>query len=294
MIYIVLNILASVLLLGIFKLFDKYKINTFHAIIVNYFAAASTGLAFSQNNYELNVLFQSSWIYICIPLGFLLISIFYIISLTTQKISISVASVANKMSVVMPVLFSVIILHETLNLLKILGIILALVALYFATFSESSSNTINKKLLLLPILVFVGSGLLDISINATKAFYIKSNQDGEMFTITSFAFAFIIGVAVLVYKKTKSYINKEVSDSLDLKSILGGIVLGIPNYFSIYFIIKALESELLSSAQLFPVLNIANVILSTLTGVLLFGEKLSAKNKLGVLIALVSIALITL
>lgn len=294
MIYIVLTVLASVLLLGIFKLFDKYKVNSFHAIIVNYFAASVTGLLFSKNNYNIDVLFNSTWVYVCIPLGVLLISIFYLISLTTQKISISTASVANKMSVVMPVLFSVFVLHESLTVLKIAGIVLALVALYFATYSESGSNVNAKKLFYLPLLVFIGSGLIDVAINATKAFYIKSDQDSEMFTISSFAFAFVIGLGVILFQKLRAISTHTTAPAFELKSMIGGIVLGIPNYFSIFFILKSLESNVLSSAQLFPVLNISNVILATLIGFLIFKEKLSVKNIAGVIIALIAIACITL
>lgn len=295
MIYILLNILASVLLLGIFKLFDKFKVNTFHAIIVNYFAASVTGLIFSKNEFDTNLILNSNWIYISIPLGFLLISIFYLISLTTQKISMSTASVANKMSVVMPVMFSVLVLQESLTILKVIGIVLALIALYFATYSNKENAHQNKHLLYLPVLVFIGSGLIDVAINATNSFFVKTNQDAEMFTISSFACAFVIGLCVIVFQKVKStIIVNSVPAPFELKSIIGGVLLGVPNYFSIFFIIKALESDVLSSVQIFPLLNISNVVLSTFVGFIIFKEKLSVKNIAGIIIALIAIFLITL
>ncbi|MBK7668019.1 MAG: hypothetical protein IPJ32_12200 [Sphingobacteriaceae bacterium] len=76
--------------------------------------------------------------------------------------------------------------------------------------------------------------------------------------------------------------------------MIGGIILGIPNYFSIFFILKSLEANIFTSAQLFPVLNISNVVLTALVGFLVFKEKLSAQNLLGVLLAVISILLITL
>ncbi len=294
MFYIVLNILCSVALLFIFKLFVRFNVNNLQAIIINYLAATSTGLVFSKFPFEAELLFSSNWIHVSIPLGFLLISIFYLISLTTQKISISTASVANKMSVAMPVLFSVFILNEQLTVLKGAGILLAFVALYLSSSGSETTKTESKSIFFLPVLVFIGSGLIDVAINATKAFFIKNEQDSEMFTITSFAFAFIIGLIVLVY----NYIGNRASNKnvpfIEVKSLLAGLILGIPNYFSIFFIIKALESNALKSAQLFPVLNISNVILSTVIGFLLFNEKLSVKNKVGLLIAVIAITLITL
>lgn len=295
MFYIVLNILASVILLGIFKLFDKFKVNSFHAIIFNYFAAASTGLLFSQHNFDFTVLLHSQWIFVSIPLGFLLISAFYLISQTTQKLSMSTASVANKMSVAMPVLFSILVLHEALTVMKIIGLLLAFVALYFTTYRKSHTSKSDKHLFYLPILVFIGSGLLDLALNATKAFYIHSEQDSEMFTISSFGCAFIIGAFILMGKKIISLVKPNQNTfHLELKSIIGGFILGIPNYFSIFFIIKALESNALNSSQLFPVLNISNVVLSTLIGFVFFKEKLSVKNYTGIAIAIIAIVLITL
>ncbi|MBL7918215.1 MAG: EamA/RhaT family transporter, partial [Bacteroidia bacterium] len=77
------------------------------------------------------------------------------------------------------------------------------------------------------------------------------------------------------------------------KHVLAGFALGIPNYFSIYFIFKALESGVMQSALLFPVLNISNVLLSALVGFTLFKEKLSLINYLGLLLSVVSILLIS-
>jgi len=293
-IYILLNILASVVLLVIFKLFDKFKVNSLHAIIVNYITASVTGLLFSKHSFDLETLYHSKWIFVSIPLGFLLISIFNLISLTTQKISISTASVANKMSVAMPVLFSVLVLNVELTMIKVAGIVLALAALYFATRSNDENKHIDKKLIWLPLLVFLGSGLIDTAINATNAFYIKNEQDSEMFTITSFFCAFVIGIFVLIYTFYKHTSQKKETAFFEPKSILAGIILGIPNYFSIFFIIKALESNVLNSAQLFPVLNISNVVLSALIGVLIFKENLSTQNKIGLALAVVAIFLITL
>lgn len=294
MAFIILNILASVFLLVIFKLFEKFKINSLHAIIINYITASVTGLLFSKNSFDIEVLLHSKWIYVSIPLGFLLISIFNLISLTTQKISVSTASVANKMSVAMPVIFSVAVLNVELTLLKGIGIILALAALYFATRSNSENKHIDKKLIWFPVLVFLGSGLIDTTINATNAFYIKSEQDSEMFTITSFFCAFCIGIIVILYSFIRHKTQKRDAVFFETKSILAGVVLGIPNYFSIFFIIKALDSNVLNSAQLFPVLNISNVVLSALIGFFIFKEKLSLQNKLGLALAIIAILLITL
>lgn len=291
MFYIVLTILFSVFLLIVFKLFQKYEVNTFAAIIINYFTAAVTGILFLETEYNFKDVLHANWLTICIPLGLLFITIFYLISQTAQRISISTASVANKMSVAMPILFSVIFLNQHLSILKIIGVILALVAVYFSTKTIKSEKA-SSKLVWLPIAVFFGSGLIDIAINAANAFYITSPNDSALFSITTFLSAFCFGLIILLFQffVTKKQIFQSV---FKLKNIIGGIALGIPNYFSIYFIFKSLHSHVLDSAQLFPILNLSNVALSAIVAWLLFKEKLSSINIIGIFMAVIAIILIS-
>src|SRR4051812_5711010 len=121
MLYIILTIVISVLLLVIFKAFQKYGVNSLIAIVINYITAGITGILFLNSDISLKAVFNSEWINICMPLGILFISVFYLISQTAQRISMSSASVANKMSVIMPVLFSVFFLHQALSFVKIVG-----------------------------------------------------------------------------------------------------------------------------------------------------------------------------
>ncbi len=291
MLYILLTIIISVLLLLVFKAFQKYGVNSLVAIIVNYITAAVTGILFLNSGISLGSIIQSDWIFICLPLGVLFISIFYLIALTTQKISISAASVANKMSVIMPVLYSLIFLGQQLSVVKVTGIVLAMVAVYLSTRLPKKDN-VNTALIWLPVLVFVGSGLIDIAINAANAFYIKNNTESALFSICTFLSAFVVGILILLYFV---FIKRSLSlkEVLAPKNIIGGLVLGIPNYFSIFFIFKSLEVNVLQSAQLFPVLNLSNVALSAFLGWLVFKEKLSPLNLAGIALAIISILLIS-
>ena len=289
MIFIVLAIGTGVFLLCLFKLFRKYDVNTVTAIIINYLAASLTGFLVSQNKAAFFELEEKRWLMYCIPLGFLFFSIFYLMSLTIQKISVAAGSVANKMSVVMPVLFSVFFIGEELDFIKASGVIMALVAVYFATKQGHTQDKAAKKLIWLPVLVFLGSGVIDISLNAAKTYLFTSDTDGELFTTYTFLCAFCFGMLSV---PLKNFLKLETKFSL--KNILWGIALGVPNYFSIFLIIKSLEADVLKSSQLFPVLNISNVTLAAITGYILFKEKLSAQNIFGVVLAVISILLITL
>ena len=73
---------------------------------------------------------------------------------------------------------------------------------------------------------------------------------------------------------------------IEQKSILG-IALGIPNYTTLLYFIKSLKSELYSSSELFPIINIGVIILCTILSIILFQEKISFYNWLGVFLGVV-------
>src|SRR6202007_1820092 len=73
-------------------------------------------------------------------LGALFVGVFNLISLTIEKNGVSVATVSNKMRVVIPVVLAFVIYKDSPHFLKILGIVLALLSVFLV----SSSNAINK------------------------------------------------------------------------------------------------------------------------------------------------------
>ncbi|WP_455323385.1 hypothetical protein [Flavobacterium piscinae] len=77
------------------------------------------------------------------------------------------------------------------------------------------------------------------------------------------------------------------------KNIVAGVILGIPNYFSLYYLIKMLDSEVFESSTIFTIHNVAIVMVSTLVGILLFKERISMRNAIGIAMALVAIFLVT-
>ena len=163
MIYLLLSILSSTIIFILFKLFDRYKINTLQAIVTNYIVACFLGLSLNSNPFSIEAIINSEWFYGALSLGFLFILVFNVMALTAQRNGLSVASVATKMSVVIPVVFGIYAYNESTNIQKLLGILLALIAVVLVSV-KSKSNVRLKSNLLLPIIVFLGSGIIDTSI----------------------------------------------------------------------------------------------------------------------------------
>lgn len=286
MIYLLLSILISSSLFVVFKLFEVYKVNTLQAIVTNYLVAFFIGYHKSEVQINLTEIPSQSWFLGALFLGLLFISVFNIMAITAQKNGLSVASVAGKMSVVVPVIFGVFMYKESLGFVKVIGIILALIAVYL-TSMKNTNQSVQKSYLLYPILLFLGSGIIDTSIKYIETTYVQ-NGAVPIFSATIFLIAFFFGIILLLYKKFTT------NTRLEIKNIAGGIILGVPNYFSIDFLLRALKTEGLESSTLFTINNVSIVLLTTIFGLLIFKEKLQTKNWIGIAIALISIVLVAL
>ncbi len=291
MIYLLGSILVFTFIFIVFKLFERFKINTLQAIVVNYIVAFATSVAAYNNqigikSISISKIIEMDWFYYTFGLGFLFIIVFVFIAKVTQFNGLSVASVATKMSVIIPIIFGLIYYKESLGLSKGLGILFALAAVYLVSVKSKDFIKLQKKDVYLPILVLLGSGIIDTSIKFLEEAYIDEN-DISLFSSIIFLSAAILGILIVGYQLFAKSIK------LEIKNIIGGIALGVPNYFSIYFLVKALRSDILESSGIFVVNNVAIVTLSTIAGIILFKEKLLAKNWVGISLAILSIILIS-
>ena len=239
MIYILLSVLFNAVLFVILKLFSRFNINTLQALVVNYFTAFAMGLLFSKEEFEYAEIVKKTWFTGSFLLGFLFIGVFYVTALTSQRNGISVASVASKMSVIIPVCFGVLLYNESMGFAKIIGVLLALIAVYFSSKKEEGSIA-DYKNILLPVLVFFGAGAIDTSLKIMQNNYLPS-EEIAMFSSHTFLMAFSVGIVLIGFNILKNKMK------ITGKSILGGIVLVIQNYFSLYYLNKMLDRRVFES-----------------------------------------------
>ena len=284
MFYLLLSVLFASLLFVVFKLFSVYKVNTLQAITVNYIIAFSLGIFMSEVPVKLIETPNKPWFFWAIFLGFLFIIIFFIMALTAQKNGLSVASVAGKMSVVIPVIFGIIIYKESVGFLKIVGVVLALFAVYLSSAKKETQPTQFKNLLF-PLLLFIGSGTIDTSLKFVEKNYV-SKEETPLFLATIFGTAFLMGSFYLLYQIVKKRVL------FQSRNVLAGLVLGIVNYYSMIFLLKALQTKGVESSVIFTVNNVAIVLFTTVLALIFFKEKLIKKNWIGIVLSVISILLV--
>lgn len=284
--FIIFSIVCATLIFIIFKYFERFRIDISQAIVVNYLVAGGIGFMFSNNTIDIKQVSNTPWFYGALVLGLLFITIFYVMALTSQKNGVSVASVASKMSVIIPVVFGIFIYHETSSIQKLIGVTLALIAVYLVSV-KTSSRPDFKHNLTLPFILFLGSGTIDTLLKYLETNYIP-NDSVALFSAIAFWFAALFGGLMLIFNSIKTPL------SLKLKNLIGGTLLGFVNYGAIYSLIRALDHESLESSGLFTINNVGVVMLSTLAALILFKERLTFKNWVGISLAIASILLVSL
>ncbi|MDP4989347.1 MAG: EamA family transporter, partial [Polaribacter sp.] len=218
MIYLLLSILFSSGLFVIFKFFSIYKIDVLKAIVVNYITAFILGFLFSESNFSILEVSNQPWFLGSIFLGILFVAIFFVMAMTSQKNGVSVASVAGKMSVVIPVFFGIFLYNESFSFLKITGIFIVLIAVYLTSFKEEKSIS-QKNTLLFPVLLFLGSGTIDTVLKYIEINFV-SKEDVSIFSGSLFGIAAIVGCLFLLIQQIKQ------PTSFGIKNLISGILLG--------------------------------------------------------------------
>ena len=143
-------------------------------------------------------------------------------------------------------------------------------------------NLKDKRLLALPLFVLLGSGLIDFTLGYFSA---STSHPSSTYLLTTLPFtsAFVIGLIVIV---ANAVIKKAW---FGLKEVLGGIVLGIVNFGSIFFLVKAVAESPFSKTFIFPINNMGIILGSSIFSIILFRETLSMRNKWGIFICMLAI-----
>lgn len=285
MIYLLLSIISSTAIAVIFKLMDRQKVALLPVIVLNYFAAFVAGFMLFKGTPNLDYILSSNWLYIAIVIGSLLIIGFYLIGYTTQKAGIAITTIANKMSVIIPISFSIFYFSEAMSFLKALGIILALFSVLMAVYKKKQVE--KSRFSLLPIIMFLVVGIIDAAVKLAQHSYV-SEEDVSLFTSLSFGLAGIIGITSMAVqnKEWKSFVNSWVW--------IYGILIGLANFGSIYFLILALNHSGLDSSIVYGVNNMGIILISIGLAVAFFTEKLSKVNLVGVVLALIAVVILTI
>lgn len=278
--YLALAILCSVIVSVLLKVARKQNIVLEQAIALNYVMAFSLNYLWFKPSLPSD-LSTLPW-GIFLALGVLLPTVFIIMGKAVEYAGIAKSDVAQRLSLILPIVAAVLIFAEQIVAYKMLGVGLAFIALFcLLTRSDSNNNGLAKGGSLAGfalIGVFLGYGVIDILFKQLS----KSGSALPVSLAISFAMGFVLMLSYICVQK----------QSWTAKSIMGGLLLGIFNFFNILFYIKAHQHFKESPTLVFTAMNIGVIVLGTLTGTAIFREKLKAINFIGLVLAIVAIVIL--
>ncbi len=281
MIPLILSILSSTIIFIIFRMFKRFEVDTFQAIVFNYFTAAGIGFTLYGHTWNPEAWVQNSWMIYSLITSFLFISLFFLMGLSSQNNGVASTSIAVKMSMAISLTLFVFYYKESPSLLKITGILLAFISVILVSLPNKKNRSISNHKWML-IVLFFGGGALDFVLN-----YVQESQlnvlEPSLFSAISFGLAGCIGVLILSFKLMKG------SSKLAIKNIIGGITLGIPNFFSIYFLLLAYTTTGWTDTTVLALTNVSVVIGTVIIGLIIFKESKTSKKMIGLAIALLAI-----
>lgn len=283
MIALLFSVISSSLIFVLFKLFDRYKIDTFQAIVFNYFMAFIIGFSLYGDQWNPASMQETGWMIYAAISAILFIGLFFFMAKSSQINGVASTSVAVKMSMAISIILMIVGYSESFTILKVIGVLFAILGVFLVSYSKGSKTNATWMLLLL----FFGSGALDFTLN-----YVQNYELGAMstalFSAIGLGLAGIIGLLILIVK----FING--SSKFHFRNVIAGIFLGIPNYFSIYLLILSYSATGWQDSTVLAITNVSVVLLSSMIGFIAFKENASKQKIIGLISAIFAIGILYL
>lgn len=280
MLFLILSVICSVTVGVLFKVARKYPVNIPQIIAWNYVVAF--GFCYFFFNPDIKLIENNAPWGIYISLGILLPSVFLFLAASIKHMGIVKTDVAQRLSLFISLLAAAVLFKEEFTLFKIMALLIGFLALLLIL-SKKTGNSKNKWIF--PTVVFFGFGVIDILFKQI-ALYTNLEYTTSLFVVFGIALLVMISFVVYQFNFRKTVLNT--------KSSLFGVMVGVFNFSNILFYLKAHQEFAHNPSTVFAGMNLGVIVLGSLVGILVFKERQTKTNFLGLFLALLSIILIAI
>ena len=217
--------------------------------------------------------------------------IFFVAGLVTMQTSIrhngaTLTAVFAKLGLVISLAVSILAFGERPKALQILGLILVTCAIVLINGSSTSgSGGAGGKphtLSLFLALLSGGGG----SAMAKVFEQLGPRSEDELYFLYLFAVAAVLTGLLALHE------TKKTGLPLRIKEMAAGILVGVPNYYASFLILPALV--LLPAFIVYPAVSCGSILIVMAVSALLFREKHSPRQRIGILLILAALVLLNL
>ena len=277
--FALLSVVCSLTIAQILKVVRNNDIKLIQVLGVNYLVAAL--ISFVTNSGDIPSAVELGFIPLAaILVGGIFIANLFVYSASIHKIGMGISIAAMRMSLIIPIGLSLWLFEERITSSGYAGIILVFIAFFLMLPKTKEGSIKSATNWIYPLLLFVFTGIAD----GTLKFYERRFSgilSEELFLSFIFVSSFIVSVVVLIAKKDFRF---------TIKQIFYGIGVGVANLYSSFFLLLALRE--LPGALVFSLVNISNVLLGTVIGLVYWKDSLTFKQKTGIVLAATSIVLL--
>lgn len=270
--YLALSVTCSVIVSVLLKIARRNHVNIQQAIAFNYVTAMTLTWFVLQPTLP-HYIQNLPW-GLFVTLGILLPTVFLIMFRAVETAGIVRSDAAQRLSLFIPIIASFLLFGELLSLPKLVSLVIAFCALLCLLYKPLSDNH-NAPIFL--FLVWIGYGVIDILFKQ----FAKTGTAFSTGLLITFALAGLLMFIYLFVMRTR----------FDLPSIIAGIILGLFNFGNILFYIRAHQVFKTNPTLVFTTMNIGVITLGTIVGSLIFREKISRLNALGIVLAITAVCL---
>jgi len=185
-----------------------------------------------------------------------------------------------QLAVLLPIAVSVFFYGETIGSLQLLGILLAVTSLPLLATKPMQKLELDKELIPMIIVTIIVVGFSQLS----SKILVQTGYEAEknFFFLAVFTSAALL-ISPLTWKNRESIVGRDG---------LYGFGVGVFNVASNRFLLLALTT--LPGAIVFPVSSAGSLLLVTISAIILFKEKVSKVNLVGILLTLIAVVLINI
>lgn len=284
MLYVLFSVICSVTVSVILKLARRYAVDVPQIIVWNYPVAVLCTWLFLRPDWS-SATVSTAPVALYLALALLLPGIFFALGASIRYAGIVRTEIAQRLSLFIALLAAFWLFGETPQTGKMAGVAIGAVGILCSIgwHKGGDQSERNYRMWLFPMAVFFGYGIIDILFKQiaqhTAVPYTASML--IVFCLATFvAFGYLIYHVVVVRRK------------FSVAAVFWGTALGGFNFTNILFYMKAHQALPDNPSVVFTGMNVGVITLGALIGIFLFNEKLSVINKIGVVLAIVSVLII--
>lgn len=221
-------------------------------------------------------------------LGTVLFQSFYSMALSVGPVSLTV--LIGNFALLIVTVFSVIVYHESVYLSQLIGIVFLVLAMLLGVKKDSEKRGVTGKWLLFVTVMTLSNAVTSIFMKIfTMEMSARFENSGNTYLVVSYLFAAILA-ALFFFLTSGGGKHERASFGVFNKGVLLfagiiGLVLGL------YQRVHIMALEKIDSGFLYPTYSGMQTLGMTFIGILMFKDKLTLKQKLGIVCGIVCVVL---